>query len=156
MVDKNFKLVEEEDIRGFVYKQYITLESDKQWQNKNIYQSFFIENVPQLDVVKDKDKADFVVRLGVVQAYFGSPAVMILEKSKKGNIFMKSFELSSHTVDAAKITKRKKVMDLLYEQVNTKWEEFKAQREASKGELKDDGVIDAPDAEDALIDIFDA
>lgn len=158
LVNKDFKYAEDEDVRGFVFKQYITLESDKQWMNKNIYQSFFIENVPQFDVVKNKDKVDFVIRLGVVKAYLGASATMILEKSKKGNIFLKSLELSSHTIDADKINKRKKVMASLYEQIDTKWTEFKAELKAKKGEAKDEdiGIIDAPDADEALIDIFDA
>jgi hypothetical protein len=133
MVDKEFNLAEGEDVRGFVYKQYITLESDKQWQNKNVYQSFFVENVPQFDVVENKDKADFVVRLGIVKAYFGAPATMVLAKSKKNNIFMSSLELGGHTIDKDKIEKRKKVMSKLYSQVDELWEKVKAERAAAKG-----------------------
>lgn len=153
LVDNKYNLVPDEDIRAYMYKQYITLKSDDQWQNKKVYSSCFVENVPQFDVIQNKDKQDFVIRLGVVKMYYGAPAKLIL-KPYKGKMYLDSVELSSHEISKEKLAKRKTLADNLYQQVDAKWNEYKAKK-ASEKKAEDNGVVeDVAEAGD-IIDEFD-
>lgn len=152
-VNAKYDLVEGEDVRSYLYKQYVTLISDDQWQNKKIYNSFFIENAPQFDVIQDKDQKDFVIRLNMVKMYYGAPAKLVLKTSAKGNSYLHSVELDKHDITKEKIEKRRAVANKLYSQIDGKWQEYNAKKNEGKSEA-DDGVVEDVAAPDEIINDF--
>lgn len=82
-----------------LYKQYIPLEPERQWQNKNLFNLFKIEKI---QIVEGDDK-NFKVNLGNLVYFIGRTVAFELATSDKGNVYMKSLFLT----DKASFTEEK-------------------------------------------------
>lgn len=113
-----------------VYSQYIPLEPDRQWQNKNVYNTFKIEGMPNLDIVQG-GKNDFKIFLNNTPYFIGMPVQIILEQGKK-SVFVKEVTLQIHNLNKDLLIKRKGLMDSIYVKLDAKLSAEKAARDAKK------------------------
>lgn len=127
----------------FIYNQYVPLEADRQWQNKNMYQTFVIEGHPELDVITSEG-GNFKVNLANTVFYLGMPIKFIIGKSKNSkSAFLQEPNILIHNVSKEILLKRKQVIDMLYGKLDAIKEAEKAKRDAEKA----NGADNLPPAE---------
>lgn len=130
-----------EDLTGkrygeIIYKQYIPLEPERQWQNKNLFNLFRIDNV---QVVENPDDKNFKVNLGNLIYFIGRTVAFELAVSDKGNTFLKSLFLT----DKSPLTEEKLKKDF---ELIKKWYELadsllEAEKTANGKKDNDDKIL---------------
>ncbi len=86
-----FSEKEERKYGEMMYKLYIPLEPERQWQNKNLFELFKIEPVKIVAIVSERD---FKVNVGNLIYFIGRDVAFQLSVSSKGNTFLKSLFLT--------------------------------------------------------------
>lgn len=139
----DFSLLPDTEYGRFVYNQYITRDSDRQWQNARFYEKIAYTNAPILIVTGDIKKGDFIVNLNNAVFFYGAPVKFKLKETTKGSIYVDSIELIDTVIDKAKMTNRKNVMDALYKKLEDKLDAEKKEREARRAAKNADNKNEA-------------
>jgi len=132
---------------AFKFGQFIALQSDKQYQNKNLFEGFYIDNQPELAVIQE-DGRSYRVNLSVLPIYAGAPAKVIfgIGKKKTSRPYIASIELLDHTIDAKKVETRKKVVATITAKIDELWKALKKDSPDSAGVVSEADI----DPEDIL------
>jgi hypothetical protein len=140
LINKDYSINQEVDYGAHIFKQYITLDSDKQWVNKQMFESFYIDDAPIKVVIEDG--GEYEIALGSLPAFVGMPCTFsITEGKKKNSRFLGELELKIHTLTKELLAQRKKAVEKLYEAILAK-KPVKADKEEE--------VEDVTDPEDLL------
>lgn len=143
-IDENGSIVDA-DYGAYIWRQYIPLDSDKQWQNKNIYDSFFIEG-EDVSVINEDGSGNYDVRLAYAALYVGMRCTFDIKVSSKGNPFMENVVLGEHTLSKDLLEKRKALVANLHKQIALKKPEKREKGSTEKAEP----VKDVASADDLL------
>lgn len=142
-VDENGKVVDA-DYGAYIWRQYIPLEGEKQWQNKNVYDSFYIDG-EDVSVIKEDGSGNYDVRLAYAALYVGIRCTFEIKVSAKGTTFMVDLALGEHNLNKDLLEKRKALVANLHKQIADRKPEKKVE---TKEEAKP--VEDVKSADDLL------
>lgn len=131
---------------AFKYGQFINLQPDKQFQNKNLFQGFYIDKQPELAVVQE-DGRNYNINLAVLPVYVGVPAKVVfgIGKKKTSRPYVESIELLDHSIDAKKIENRKKVIATIENKLDVLWKAVKKDKGTGNAGVAPDADIDPDD-----------
>jgi hypothetical protein len=116
IIDKNYQINTEVDYGVHIFRQYVSLDSDKQYFNKLLFTTFTIENTPI--AVIEEDNGEFITRLGSLPAFIGIPCTFdIIEGKKKGARFLENLTLKTNTLSKKLLESRTKVVETLYAEI---------------------------------------
>lgn len=119
-----------------VFKQYVTLDPERQWQNKQLFSTF---NLPNITVIENPNATDFKVNLKNLAFFVGRPVTFELVQSAKGNIFLRNLFLTDKTqLDEKKLTEALTQVKEWY----TKLEQIKEKEQNKVKKDKDDKVLE--------------
>ncbi len=146
LIGAGFSIADDIEYGRIMYGIYITFDSERQWQNSNIYKNFIYPTIPQASIVQgDIKKGDFIVNFDNPVFFYGAPVKFLLEKSKSGkSLYVASLELLDNNINKETFNKRRAMMDALYKVLEVKLDKEKKEREAKKVEKtgKSDKVPD--------------
>lgn len=131
---------------AFKFGVFLPLEADKQYQNKRTFESFYIDEKPELAIVKE-DGRDYTINFSFLPLYRGCPVKASVKKGdkEKSRPYLTNIEITDHTIDKTKLANRKIVVDKLYEQLNTLWDAVKKNKKADNEEIVTEADINPDD-----------
>lgn len=147
----------------FMINQFVTLESDRQYQNKNLYDTFKIAGAPPTEVVVEgASKSDYKINLNALGFYIGAPvkwemAEYTSKSTGKKSINVTNLTLTNNLLSKEIFEKRKALVENLYAKLEVLKKKEEEARKAKKSKSEDDkalsgigGTSDSTAAEDLM------
>ena len=137
-----FEIEQGQQYGEFIFKLYVPFQGDRQFQNKNFFDTFRIAGAPSTAVIQPgvTDK-EFVFNATALGFYRGAPVSFEIKISDKGNAYVVNLQLQDNLLTTEKFQSRNKILDEVYAKLNALREVEKEQRKANKAQSEDDRVI---------------
>jgi len=143
LVDDTFTPLPDIQYGKIMWQQYVTLNSEKQYNNKRLFAEIKYDNLPQLDIVQGGQN-DYNIKLELLKHfYYGAPVTFTLDKTAKaksawiveGTLLLRNTVLTKDVIE-----RRKLVADSLMEKIQQIKEAEDAERKAKKGGAGAEGM----------------
>lgn len=162
LITNRFELVEGIKYGRLIYNIYIDFNPEKQYQNKNNFTNFFVDNYPQLSIVQGTDN-DYKINLRNLIIYYGAPVTFTLTKTLTSgsiakNAFIKNgtLKLKSNKISKEIVEKRKKAAAFLIAQLDELQQQEETERNVKKVQSgnAEKTLLPLPDSTDDGADVL--
>ena len=133
----------------FIHNQFVTQLGDRQWQNKNLFDTFKIAGAPTTDVIidgKSGQKTDFRFDPNSLGFYIGAPISWEMveytnPKTGKKSINLTNLTLKNNLLSKAIFEKRKALVDGIYSKLEALLKKEDEERKSKKAKSEDDKAL---------------
>ena len=150
------KPVTEASYGELIFKQYIPLDPDKQFQNKGLFDGLVYANVPGSAVIEEIDNKNFKVKLGNLALFYGASVRFRFKQGKK-SVYLIDMLLTDPVITKEKLAKYKSEMDKIYDYLAKVREREEMERNKNKDEVQKilpkadvselDSIMDTPEGD---------
>lgn len=155
----DFKIKEGQVYGEFIFNVFLTLKEDRQWQNKQFFDTFKIAGAPATDVVviTGAGKADYNINLNALGFYIGAPVTFELKQGTK-NVYLVDLTLTDNLLTKAIFDKRKAHVDSLYTSLDALRKKEEEERKSKQAKTEDDKALSgvAGNSESEVNDIMES
>lgn len=139
---QDLKIKEGQVYGEFVFNLFVTLKPDRQWQNKQFFDTFKIAGAPATDVIviTGDGKSDYQVNLNALGFYIGAPVSFELKAGSK-NVYLTDLTLLDNVLTKTKFDERKALVESLTTELEALRKKEEDERKAKKSKSEDDKVI---------------
>lgn len=147
----------------FIFKLFVSFVGDRQYQNKNLFDTFKIAGAPTTDVIKPgSSDNDFKLDSKAFGFYRGAPVTFEIKVSPKGTRYVTNLQLQDNLLTQELFKQRIALVDGIYGKLEELKKKEKEERDARKKQSSEDkalsgtsgGFTSQPSEDDMMADMM--